>query len=134
MAESFSRSSAFAESRSPGDTTPSSPPPHPQPRHQHLRPPPDACARAPSPRAATPTPTTATSHAGLPECTRCGFAPPCRKTNVGGEEISACFGPPASANGEEAIRPPFHGVLGGPFSLPTVLGVRGLWLRRGQER
>ena len=53
MAESFSRSSALPQSRSPGDTTPSSPPPHPQPQHQHLLPPPDACARAPSPRSAT---------------------------------------------------------------------------------
>ena len=63
--------------------------------------------------------------------TRCGSGPPYIKANVGGEEISVRFG---GSYGEEATGRPSHWVFGGLISLPTALGVRVLWLRKGRKK
>ena len=117
---------------------PTSRTPTPPPTTQRLRTSPPAHGerprRPPQPPIAVHPPPPPPRTQAFPS-TRCGFAPPYIKTNVGGEEALACFGdPPVSVNGEEATRRPFQRVLGGSFSLPTALGVRVLWLRRGRKR
>lgn len=112
---------------------------HPTLAHEPLPQPADSYPTPTTAANSSSTPSTAdppppTPHAGFPKHTLRLRAALYKSEGGRGRDFCPLWGLPALAYGEEATGRPSHWVFGGLISLPTALGVRVLWLRKGRKK